>query len=223
MAGHLLARARAINDSRAAVDSITALMAAGCSARIPDDLVDQWITARTTGSNLPAKPASRTRLEYDLVGRAISLAFTTDSARVRRLADSTEDYLLRAERAAIDRDAAGVSAILLRQQSRRDGSAQGVSPDARVAEATVWLAVGDTARAIAWLDPVLTRPGWVLSIQYETVSVASMMRSLALRLELAVRKHDAKILNTWSPVLRVLWATADPPLRDLVGELHPRP
>ena len=222
MAGHLAARARAINDSRAAIDSITVLMAAGCPARIPDELVDQWITTRTTGSNLPAKPPSRMRLEYDLVGRAISLAFATDSARVRRLADSTEDYLLRAERAAIDRDAGAVSAILLRQQTRRDGSAQGVSPDARTAEATVWLAVGDTARAIAWLDPVLTRPGWVLSVPYETVSVASMMRSLALRLELAVRSRDAKILNTWSPVLRVLWATADPPLRDLVGELRPR-
>jgi hypothetical protein len=219
LAAHLTARGSPTGYPAATFDSIGVLIAAACAARYQDDVVVRGLSARNVAHGRAQSADAALVDEYELLGQGLSLAFPNEPARVARLADVSGDYLLRLEKAAHARDTATVRSILERQRSRRDGGMQRVSPDARLVEARVWLAVGDTTHARVWLDPVLERTGLTTSIPYDAVSVASLLNAIVLRTQLVGANDNARLLNDWSMAIATLWATADPPLQAVAGQL----
>ena len=194
------------------VDSIAALLAMGCPAALPRDaLVPRiaYASARTADDSA--------RAEYQWLGPAAALTYPKDSARIARLAAVSGDYLLRAEAAALARDANGVVTILSRQLQRRQNSTQSISADARYYEALAWLAIGDTASAQRWLSPLLDGTTWSTYVAFRPLTVGPTIRGLLLLNSLKLPSEERLMSDRWHSVISGLWVSADPPLRALVS------
>jgi len=220
-ASHLAARANGdgAGSDAAAMDSIGVLLAAGCDGTIPPQLVRRLLS-RSRKTQLVTK-ADTLAAEYEAIGRELSLAFPNQSQWVDRLAESSGDYLLRAERAAVVHDTSNVRAILSRQLDRRGNGLTNVSPDARLLEAQVWLAIGDSTQCRVWLAPLLARSTWSTSVAYDAVSVASVLRGLVLLSRVgATSPDDRRLESQWVATVATLWSAADPPLKRVADQLR---
>ena len=87
-------------------------------------------------------------------------------------------------------------------------------------EARLLLAVGDTTRAAAALDRMLDRlrfsPPGALNL---TVSMATLVRAMALRAEIAAARKESGAPVQWGRAVAALWSNADPELKPTVRRL----
>jgi eukaryotic-like serine/threonine-protein kinase len=220
--------ARAVNSNRAQnygisssvlalAESVTVVSAMGC--RVPSD---SSAVARVR-EGLPAGSGARSEqqrqaLEYMLLGRGLSLAYTSDSAAITRMAVFSGDPILLAEAAALRHDLAAVRAALDRRQGWRGESGSEMSPDGAVEEARLWLVVHDTVAARTLLDNALARPRW-LEFLDEPVSDAALVHAAALRAELA-SAADRVNARTWAHFVAALWQASDRELRPLAQRMN---
>ena len=193
------------------VDSIATLLAMGCPAAYPRDALaprDLYVSARNADDSA--------RAEERWLGPAAALAFPTDSTRIARLAAVSDDYLLRAEAAALTHDTNGVATILRRRLKPGQSSTQNISADVRYLEALAWLAIGDTTNAHNWLSPLLDGTRWSPSVAFRPLTVGPTIRGLLLLNTLTMPEADRVRSDQWHRVITTLWASADPPLRALL-------
>ena len=90
-----------------------------------------------------------------------------------------------------------------------------------MAETRLWLALGDSARARSWLDPVLNRSNWLDFLLEDPINAASLMQCLALRAELAT-PAETGLRTKWGSLVATLWSDAEPGPADVVKRLKVR-
>jgi hypothetical protein len=216
LSGHLAARSVSQSQATsmevplpvaAAAESLTVFSAMGC--RSPADTLVLKSLLEAAG---PAP--NRDILEYGLFGRAIILTYPLDSSRVARLAGLSGDYILQVQAAALALDSSKVRSILTQKQHIR-ASAADVTPDAVFPEAQSWLAIGNSARAREWIDPVLMRQSWLELMLNDPANAGALVRSAALRAELANRQNDRRSARQWAALVAQLWSRSDNELRPI--------
>jgi tRNA A-37 threonylcarbamoyl transferase component Bud32 len=190
----------------AAAESLTVLSAMGC--RPPGDTtgVQSVMSTVTAGEN-------RDSVEYALLGRAAILTYPLDRLRVARLADVSGDYVLVVQSASL----AGNGRVVRKELGEKHliRPAADVTPDAMYPEARAWLAIGDRKKAVEWLDPVLVRRGWLELMLNDAINAASLLRSIALRVEVAVAMNDPRAASQWATIISRLWMNPDDELKPL--------
>jgi len=150
---------------------------------------------------------SRDSVEYSLLGRAAILTYPLDSMRIARLAKISGDYVLEAQAAALARDGRTVRSILRTKQRVRP--AGDVPPDAVYPESRAWLAIGQRDVAAEWLDPVLTRRGWLELMLNDPIGTGALLRSVILRAEVANALKDGTLARRYAMIVVELWANSD--------------
>jgi tetratricopeptide (TPR) repeat protein len=155
--------------------------------------------------------------EFRLLAQTLRLAPVSDSVLVHRLAQTSGDVVLRAKRLVFQGKPLEARAILeARRRSRGPDGTANITPDAVLAEAEIWVSLGDSAAAREWLDPLLNRVSW-FEIMYDSPeSVGALLRASALRAELAAGAGDRLLARKWAALVAPLWRRADPELGPLV-------
>ncbi len=163
-------------------------------------------------------PPLRSSVRLEWLARAATLAFP--DYRFRSLAKLTGagDYLLDAEAAFARGDTTAVRQMFSELQvARQLRPPADLALDALYPEAWLRAGIGDDRGAIAWLDPTLAA---LSATDPETFAdptrAPSLVRSLALRAELADRTGDRVSAVRWAAVVVALWSNADPFLQPLV-------
>ena len=196
----------------AAARELAALSSIGCApeflraavGRLADD-IDRYTP----------DAANQVMLKQILIAQSLPLLFPRESSYVTP-ALAGDDYMLMAERAALRGDSGEVRAIFDRVRRARAESPEGRgSTDAVLSEATLMLAVGDSASAVAWLDSAFVRTRQYPTVDFrENVATAgALMRSIALRAQLASLSRDYATAARWGQVLHRSWPAASPELR----------
>jgi hypothetical protein len=132
------------------------------------------------------------------------------------------DPLLDAQKSWLERDTAAARSKLEEMGRARVGLRPGtITLDALYPEAALWVAMGESARANAWLDPTLDALGeGAPQILGSPVRAASLVRSLALKARLAYDAGDRERAAVWARAAVALWGGAEAPLRPIVDELE---
>ena len=131
---------------------------------------------------------------------------------------AAEDPIVQLEFAAVRGDTAGVR-VGLRQRRR---IADTVTPaaltfDALLPEAILALWLGTPRDAAAWLDPPLGALGTKApDVLASPAGVACLVRTMALRAEIADRLHDRDGARRWARAVVALWSGADTFLQPMV-------
>ena len=200
-----------------AAESLTVFSVLGC--RAPNDTggvhaIIQGLR-HDAGSN---SEAARRQDEYRLLAQVVH---ASDSLLLTRLAETSGDPVLRARRFVLEGNPSEARTILSnRRRSRGPAGTANVTPDAVLAEAEIWLSLGDSVAAREWLDPLLNRASWFEVMFDSPESVAALLRASALRAELAAASGDRAMARKWAALPARLWRSADPELRTLVARMR---
>lgn len=200
----------------AATDSILVFVAMGCAIPPTSPSLDV-LASRLQAPGTPDSIIRQT--ENALFGRIVRAQFRLDSAWVSRLS-STSDFLLDAENDFLSGRPTEARARLSRVTRDRVGTLVGnFTADAALPEAGLWLALGDTASAVAVLHTSLDYARYYPPMDWSepaqnVLMVGSLLRAMRLRADLA--GTDRSITRRWSSALAVLWAGADPELQPVV-------
>jgi hypothetical protein len=217
LAGHFSARsADPRNSSRlgvphfayAAAESLTVASALGCGTSA-DTLAYAYVESAIADMDRNNARANVDRLAYALLGRAMRLSNYVDTARLGRLAGVSGDQMLSARLSSRVRNDSAVRTFLERRRALASSGAADRTPDAAYGEAVLWLSVGDSASARAWLDALLARPSWIELMLDRPVDGAAVMSAIRLRADLASAAGDSAMARKWSLFLGSLWTQAD--------------
>jgi hypothetical protein len=97
---------------------------------------------------------------------------------------------------------------------RRQFAPEDITLDALYPEAALLAEMGDTAVAIAWLDPTLAALRAADPQLFDDPTrAASLVQAMLLRAELARSVQDSLGATRWARAVGVLWGDADPFLR----------
>jgi serine/threonine-protein kinase len=163
-------------------------------------------TLETVWRELPRKGGVPDRSAVALLSRALSLEASPDTAYLDRVLDAGDDYVLRAWRGLKRGDRESARAILRRAAAERVASGDAsATPDASLAEARIWLTLGDTAAAAAVMDASLDalrdmNPGAL----NDPIVAASLRRLAFLRLELLRDTGPEFLVRRWTTALNSL-------------------
>jgi eukaryotic-like serine/threonine-protein kinase len=157
-----------------------------------------------------------------LLLQPMTLAFPTyKAASIRGLAVS--DSLAEAEIALLDGDTTKVLRLLETAQARRvaSSSPEDWKLDTLYPEAWLLSMIGQPAAAASRIGPTLDVQDRVdLHVFATAAGAGALVRSMALRAQLANRSSDAAGAAVWAKAVRTLWADADPFLqRTVVQEM----
>ncbi len=182
-------------------------------------VLEQDLTAAIDRA-IPAE--DRVGLRAMWLARAASLAFPHYRFATLGQLGGIGDYLVDAQVALTRGDTNGVQrmadsiAEVRRVIPPEQRTLDGVYP-----EAALLAESGDTARAVAWLDPTLNSISSIApAILYDPTRAASLVRAMALRVELAAQQEDNLAVARWSAPVEVLWAGAEPFLMPLVHRMR---
>ncbi|HEY6061594.1 MAG TPA: tetratricopeptide repeat protein, partial [Gemmatimonadales bacterium] len=167
--------------------------------------------------SLTVRPDRQRAVEAQLVNRSVELAFPVvgESPFHRRPADPTQPtWMLRRQQEYAAGDANAVRAVFRRR------SPAVVSMDGTFLEAWLQAAIGDTARAVAWLDRSLTRMGDLRSDLLDRRQAGGLVRAMVLRADLANAAGDHPTARFWGNVVATLWQKADPALLPVVERMR---
>jgi eukaryotic-like serine/threonine-protein kinase len=119
-------------------------------------------------------------------------------------------------------DTAGVERVFAELAELRRGDRPGeVAFDGTYHEAWLLLALGDTAAGIQLLDLSLNALPTMSSYLLDQLpQVATLIRGMALRAELAARQRDSAAAKQWAGRVSLLWAGADPELRSTLQRMR---
>lgn len=166
-----------------------------------------------------APERERTRLEW--LARSATLAFPEVHLESLLKLQSKGDELLDAQVAFLEGRPNAALAYFTEIARRRQGVAAGrLTFDALYPEAKLLLLLGDSTRALGWIDPSLevlhqVEPQVLLDPQ----AAATLVRTMALRAELAQRAGDFVTARKWARVVATLWSGADDFLQSTVARL----
>lgn len=154
-------------------------------------------------------PQRRLERAMEDLGRPATLAFPAETLPPLRDLRGKGDWLLTLQASFADGDRGAVLRWADSMAHSRSSAASTFDTAWPVAELLV--AAGDTALATAWLEENLA------SIRFRPyasfgnpVEVATMIRAMMLRAELAHRGGDARSAGRWSTAIVALWGGADP-------------
>jgi hypothetical protein len=85
-----------------------------------------------------------------------------------------------------------------------------------------WLqgAIGDTARAVAWLDRSLNRMRDLRSDLLDRRQAGGLVRAMVLRADLANAAGERATAQWWGNAVATLWQNADPALLPVVERMR---
>ncbi|HUF25913.1 MAG TPA: serine/threonine-protein kinase [Gemmatimonadaceae bacterium] len=160
----------------------------------------------------------RRQAEIVLLFRPALATAELDSALLDRLAEASGHQLLRAASAASRGDRGGVRSALTAFAAGWSEAAGPVTPDMAYPGARLWVSIGDTAAAIAWLDRTLGAlrdfdPG----VLTDPATVAALVRAIVLRAELSGGVGDTVSARRWGSAAVALWTEADAELKASSG------
>ena len=159
-----------------------------------------------------------TQLRESWLLRSAGIAFPNHPSPRMNEFGSFDYYLIDAELAYMNRDSAGVRAILDRV-ARARGSIAVI--DALYPEAWLLAAVGDGPAALRWLSPALDGLATAsLETFTEPVKTGTLLHAMALRAEVASRLGRTEEAARWAAAVAILWRDADPFLQPVVERMH---
>jgi hypothetical protein len=104
------------------------------------------------------------------------------------------------------------------RQSLRPGD---VAFDGTYHEARLLLAIGDTTQAVRLLDLSLEAlPTLGTDLIDQVPQVATLVRGMALRAELAASAGDTVTAKRWARDVSLLWSGGDPELQSILSRMH---
>jgi hypothetical protein len=167
--------------------------------------------------SLEVRPDRQRTVETQLVNGPVEMAFPIVGASPvhRRPSDPREPaWMLRRQQeyAAGDMDA-------VRLATRRRGPAL-VSLDGTYLEAWLQAAIGDTARALSWLDVSLAHMRDLRPTLLDQRQAGGLVRAMVLRADLASAAGDRAAARWWGNAVATLWQGADPELRPIVDRMR---
>ena len=166
------------------------------------------------------QPGQRAAARVDAMERAAMLAFPDVALPSIQSLQPGHLPLLSAEVALQRGDTAGARMILARLAATRKAFAVlELTLDAVYPEAWLLSATGDSAAAIAWLDPTLARLRLSSSL-VDPVRAAVLVRAMAFRAELASRTGDARTAKLWASAVVELWSGGDAFIQPLVARMR---
>ena len=157
-----------------------------------------------------------------LLERPLMLAFPVLGADVVSGARPPHNYLRQIQWSVATGDSAGArEALAAASRSRRDLRPGDLSIDFAYQEAWLLAALGDTAGAVQLLDRLLgalpTLGSFLLS---QVPQAAALVRSMALRAELAARRGETGTMRSWATAVVTLWGDADPELETVMARMR---
>lgn len=189
----------------------------------PSDSLDrlEQLTRDAIARSIPLADQRARRME--VLGRAASMAFPW-----HRFADLAQlagegDPLVAAQWARARGDTiAPRRALELLARERREIAPEGVTFDALMPEAALWLSLSQPQRAARWLEPTMSvLPRQATTLLSNPVMVASLARATWLRARLATATGDSAAARRWNAAVRILWSDADPFLaRSNIGSVQ---
>jgi hypothetical protein len=167
-------------------------------------------------------PGARTRTRQALLDMPAVLEFPERGLRPMHRAKAGGNYRLEMQWELARGDTAELRNHFKAIRDARRGMRPGdVAFDGTYHEARLLLAIGDTAGATELLDLSLdalpTLGTWLLD---QLPQVATLVRGMALRAELAGRAGDWPTARRWAQNVVVLWSGADPELRPTVRSMQ---
>ncbi|MFN2400714.1 MAG: protein kinase [Gemmatimonadaceae bacterium] len=158
------------------------------------------------------------RALLDQTGR---LAFPTIGLTPVHRAEAGGNYLMGMQWAASKHDTVRIRAKFEELQEYRKFDLPGdLKMEFTYHEALVYLAMQDTASAIARLDPSLNALPTLGRDMLDLATAASLVRAMALRADIAARQGDPAIARRWAKAAATLWAGADPELQPFVHRMQ---
>jgi eukaryotic-like serine/threonine-protein kinase len=136
--------------------------------------------------------------------------------------DDLENYVLvlQASRAWQNRDADSVRAIIDRISAVRGNMRPSdLAIDATFTEAWLLAATGDSKGAIDRIDGTLNSTRWFPPGRMDFIRIASLVRAMALRAELAARAGDRTNARRWAGSVAILWSDAEPALNGVTRRM----
>ncbi|MGH7468996.1 MAG: protein kinase domain-containing protein [Longimicrobiales bacterium] len=167
----------------------------------------ETLTERSISNGIAA--AKRAEAQSALLTRAAMLAFPVHAFQSLHVLQSGP--VIRAQVALLQGDSAAARRILTQANAVRIGAGPAhLTLDVLYAEARLLSELGDHDDAIRRLDPTLNALQWLPPGQLSDVGhVASLLRALALRMELAARAGDRESARRWGAALAVFLPEAD--------------
>ena len=218
-AGERLARKSARPDpllARAASDVVADAAAYEYAVALGCDM-SRVATPRDIVSRLPTGP-QRGVMEFLLFVRAARM--NQDSTLIASIG-VLPDYILDGARNIWSGRTADVRARLssfgrIRQLTGSDE----VYPDALFDESRLWLATGDSAAALGWIDQYLPRLRFLTpTVLNDATAMAGVLRLVILRADLANSRGDAATARNWAAAVREVWSASDPDLQAVTRRL----
>ena len=154
-----------------------------------------------------------------LLYRQALLAPGPDSAIIERLAAPGDYKLLVAARALARRDTAGARVTLTSFAAEWRDELGPPTPDVALPGAVMWLALRDTVMAVRWLDRTLDVAAYDPKTLGDQARVATFVRGMALRADLAMKQRDPRTARRWASAVATLWAGADRSLQPVVARM----
>jgi tRNA A-37 threonylcarbamoyl transferase component Bud32/tetratricopeptide (TPR) repeat protein len=198
---------------------ILAYRALGCTP--PDTLATlRQITQQLDEASIEGR--LRQAVDQALFAQIVHTTFPLDTAWARRLA-SPQYPLLLAELAHVGgRDEAARATLDSLARMLKNSLPGHAAPDASSAEARLALALHDTAGAVAFLQTTLSGVRYLAPMTTargasNVLVVASLVRAMAMRAELAGR--DRQAARQWSRAVVALWSGADQELQPMVRRM----
>jgi eukaryotic-like serine/threonine-protein kinase len=161
---------------------------------------------------------------FKLLNHAAGLSFPVYSFAMHPQIVPFGNVLLRAQLEYVRNNPDSARAILV----NLGRTMQGVRPADRTIDvvypvACLLVSLDDPATAMSWLEPVLNgAPMYPPDYLSRFANAGAFMRALLLRAELARRSGDAVEAARWERPVDILWANADPGLKEAIKASHRR-
>lgn len=194
--------------SRAEVDSAFAVAATGCDeVSLPD--------VRAILTRTGVEPARALAFDASMLSGLVGLRFPRDTARIRQYASATADYVITAEAMLLRHQGDSARSYLRALQPQRASAIAGsITADVALAEARLWMTLGDPTTAVQLLDRCIDGLQYAQPLTPALVPnllrLGSLPQVLELRSILAERRGEDP--RRWSRVTAALWKHADPSL-----------
>jgi len=174
-------------------------------------LVESYVEPRRRQTAYPALFDGPLRLAYPELGHRAFEGVPVGGDYLRRMQWSLD----RGDSAAVTR---GLDALRAQRRNIRAGD---VTVDGVYTEGRLLLAVGDTAAAVRSFDQALSAlPTLSVALLSRVPQAACLVRTMALRAELAAHTGDAATARRWAGAVVTLWAAADPELSPTVDRMR---
>jgi hypothetical protein len=168
------------------------------------------------------EPGKRMGTRQALLDASTVLAFPERGIRPMHRIKAGGRYLLAMQWQLGQEDTTGVRESFKNlEEVQRDFRPGDVAFDGTFHEAWLLLAIGDTAQATRLLDLSLDAlPTARTEVLDQLPQVATLVRGMALRADLAASHHDSTTASRWSRDVVLLWSGADQELQPTVSRMR---